>query len=61
VLLPRLSEHPVVRERVELLERSGIHPAAMFYTELEVMKPILHRLEGAVVSKSSLAQDPAER
>ncbi|QDU36597.1 hypothetical protein Mal4_08840 [Maioricimonas rarisocia] len=45
VLLPRLSRLPSVQARSEWLDERGIDPAAMYYTELEAMEPILHRLE----------------
>ena len=37
VLLPGFSQHPRVRQRVEHLQRHGIEPAAMFYTDLPNM------------------------
>jgi len=36
-VLPRLESHPVVRSRIDHLQRHGIDPAAMFYTDLERM------------------------
>lgn len=36
-VLPRLESHPVVRSRIDHLERHRINPAALFYTDLEPM------------------------
>lgn len=44
VLLPRLAERPKLAERIEWLDERGIDPSAMYYTELEAMKPILEKL-----------------
>ncbi|MFO0916771.1 MAG: hypothetical protein U0872_00445 [Planctomycetaceae bacterium] len=43
-VLPWLSSHPAVDNHVRWLEERGIDPSAMYYTELEAMKPILSRL-----------------
>lgn len=37
VVLPRLSSHPVVKARIDHLQRYGVEPAALFYTDLERM------------------------
>ncbi len=34
-----------MREYSRWLDERGIDPSAMYYTELEAMEPILHRLE----------------
>jgi hypothetical protein len=43
--LPAISRTPRISEELRLLDERGIDPSAMFYTELEIMKPLLHRLE----------------
>lgn len=45
-LLPWVSTHPAVQQRLEFLDASGIDPSAMFYTELDAMDDILDRIEG---------------
>ena len=45
VLLPWLARHPLVAEHLHDLEVRGIDAGAMYYTDLEAMEPILHRLE----------------
>ncbi|MEW4531284.1 hypothetical protein [Maioricimonas sp. JC845] len=45
VVLPRVALVPAVQSRNEWLDERGIDPAAMYYTELEAMEPILQRLE----------------
>ena len=45
VVLPRLARHPSMREYSGWLDERGIDPSAMYYTELELMEPILYRLE----------------
>jgi hypothetical protein len=37
VVLPRLARHPVVEARINHLQRNGVEPAALFYTDLEGM------------------------
>jgi len=44
-VLPHIATKPSVRSHLEWLEQRGIDPSAMYYTELEAMEPILHRLE----------------
>ncbi|TWT49600.1 hypothetical protein Pla22_47970 [Rubripirellula amarantea] len=46
VILPWVSSRPAVHQRLEFLDRRGIDPSAMYYTELDVMDDILDRLEG---------------
>lgn len=43
--LPLLATDPRVEAQIQMQERQGIDAAAMYYTELEAMKPILRRLE----------------
>ncbi len=45
VALPWLARQPQVSEHIELQERQGIDPSAMFYSELEIVPPIAHRVE----------------
>jgi len=44
VYLPRLARHPVVQQRQEIFDTRGIDPAAMFYTELELLDSPNNRL-----------------
>jgi hypothetical protein len=44
VLLPRIAARPSIRTRIDTLERQGIDPSAIFYTELEKMGQIESRL-----------------
>lgn len=41
VLLPRVAETETVRRRNLWLEEKGIDPAAMFYTDLEIVDRVL--------------------
>jgi hypothetical protein len=45
IVLPAISSWHPVRARWEALQDRGIDPSALYYTDLEVMKPILRRLE----------------
>ncbi len=45
VVLPWLSVRPRMAAHLEWLDARGINAGAMYYTELEAMEPILHRLE----------------
>ncbi|MGF1579259.1 MAG: hypothetical protein ACFCD0_07830 [Gemmataceae bacterium] len=40
VVLPHLGSHPSYSQRMERLERQGIDPSALFYTELEFMDDV---------------------
>ena len=44
VVLPWLGSRPAVSDHVKWLEEQGVDPSAMYYTDLEVMKPIRERL-----------------
>ena len=44
-LLPSISNYPTVKQRLDGLDDQGIDGGAMFYTELDVMDRILHRIE----------------
>ncbi|WP_437190593.1 hypothetical protein [Planctomicrobium sp. SH527] len=46
-ILPRLGEHPVVRELVERNEAKGIDPSAKFYTEHPGMAQFMDNIETA--------------
>jgi hypothetical protein len=45
VLLPWLAAQPELAARIKTLERAGIDPSAMYYSELEMMPDTLRRLE----------------
>lgn len=45
LLLPWVARQPRMQQHLSELERQGIDGGAMYYTELEVMEKILHRLE----------------
>ena len=45
-LLPRLAQTDTVRKRSNWLEERGIDPAAMYYTDLPLLEPVLQRIEG---------------
>ena len=42
--LPWLAGQPEMRKQLDWLDERRIDPSAMYYTELEAMKPILERL-----------------
>ena len=44
ITLPWVAECPVVRRRIERLDRKGIDPSAMFYTDLPAMENILKQV-----------------
>lgn len=44
VALPWFSRRPGTSTYIEQLDRQKIDPSAMYYTELEMMKPIFTRL-----------------
>ena len=44
-VLPWIAAQPKMAAHLRRLENQGIDPCAMFYTELDAMTPILHRLE----------------
>jgi hypothetical protein len=43
--LPWLGGFAVVADHIENQERQGIDPSAMFYSELEILPPVVHRIE----------------
>ncbi len=45
VILPWIATRPQMDEHLRNLDKQGIDGGAMFYTELEAMKPILRKLE----------------
>lgn len=51
-VLPWIANRPLVAKRLAFLEQRGIDPSAMFYTELEVMDPILDRIENRADQRS---------
>ncbi|WP_437200773.1 hypothetical protein [Planctomicrobium sp. SH664] len=44
VILPWMSQREAIQRELEWLDTQGIDPSAMYYTELEAMKPILQEL-----------------
>lgn len=44
VALPWYANRPAMNDHLHWLESRGIDPSAMYYTELDAMKPILDRL-----------------
>ena len=44
-VLPWIAVQPKMAAHLEHLDEHGVDPSAMFYTELDAMEPILHRLE----------------
>jgi len=44
LVLPWMAARPRMREHLEWLDERRIDPAAMYYTELEAMQPILQRI-----------------
>ncbi|RMG40455.1 MAG: hypothetical protein D6725_03355 [Planctomycetota bacterium] len=44
-LLPVVMQRPQVRRRWENLQRQGIDPSALYYTDLEMMEGLLRELE----------------
>ncbi len=47
VILPWVALQPQMANHLQELEKQGIDGGAMFYTELEAMEPILHKLESS--------------
>jgi hypothetical protein len=45
IALPWLAQLPAQQAAADRLEAQGINPAAMYYTELEMMDGVLDRLE----------------
>ncbi len=45
VILPAVAERPQMKLHLQWLKEKHIDPSAMFYTELDVMDGILHKLE----------------
>ena len=45
LLLPWVARQPETAAYLERLDAQGIDPSAMYYTELDAMKPILERLK----------------
>ena len=40
LLLPWIASQPAVRQRIDFLDRQGIDPAALYYTDLERMEQV---------------------
>lgn len=45
VLLPWIARQPQVTQHIQQQEHLGIDPSAMFYSELEIVPAIAHRVE----------------
>lgn len=45
VVLPWIGRHPAIAKHIEHQEEQGIDPSAMFYSELEIVPSIAHRIE----------------
>lgn len=52
VLLPLLARQSYVAEHIQQQEELGIDPSAMYYSELEIMPAIAHRVERLELLKS---------
>jgi hypothetical protein len=44
VILPHAASTPKLAAQLQWLDQQGVDPSAMYYTELEMMAPILDRL-----------------
>jgi hypothetical protein len=44
ILLPLLSMFPPMSERLQWLDDQRVDPSAMYYTEVDALKPVLQRL-----------------
>jgi hypothetical protein len=44
LVLPWLARRPVVADHIQWLDEHDVDASAMYYTELEVLKPVLDRL-----------------
>lgn len=51
LLLPWIGRYPAVADHIEQQERQGIDPSAVFYSELEIVPPIAHRIERLQVTQ----------
>lgn len=47
VVLPWIGSRPHIAARIQREEAQGINPSAMFYTELEALKPLVRRVDRA--------------
>jgi hypothetical protein len=55
LVLPWLARRPVVADHIQWLDDHDVDASAMYYTELEVLKPVLDRLNtrGRITQPSS--------
>lgn len=44
-VLPRLCDQPDIAQHIRTQQQLNIDPSALFYTELDVMPLIIHRVE----------------
>lgn len=56
VVLPMVAKERRTAAYLHWLDERGIDPSAMYYTELDAMKPILDRLEGRAILRESPAE-----
>ena len=45
VVLPRIGRIPWIAEHSQWLEQRGVDPAAMYYTEVDALRPLLDHYE----------------
>ncbi len=53
IVLPRLSMLPSMSARLQWLDDQKVDPSAMYYTEVEALKPVLQRLNERGRSKNA--------
>ena len=65
VALPRLAEFPPVARWLQWLDDHKVDPSAMYYTEVEALKPTLERLNApkpaAGASRAAVGPEPHGR
>lgn len=52
VVLPLVARQSSVARHIEAQQQRGIDPSAMFYSELEILPPIAHRMERLQLHRS---------
>lgn len=53
VALPWIARQPAEQSRWQTLQAAGVDPSAMYYSELDAMRPILERLNVSERRKTS--------
>ncbi len=56
LVLPRLAMHPPVSARLRWLDEQRVDPSAMYYTEVEALKPVLKRLNERGRARTSASE-----